>query len=278
VRRQTHHSVERAEGGGFWVPGRRVVVGESPYRPFETPFQEDTILRISDEGRILSEFSVPKIFYDHGMEAVLTATGSPFTNGMEWDQEIVHLNKIDELTSDIAGDFPMFAAGDLALSIRELNLVMVVDKAVETVKWWRIGPWVRQHDPQFRRGGTILVFNNNIYETIFGPGDQQTPVTAPRISNIVEIDPASGESRVVYGGKRSQELLTVVRGKVESTPRGGLLIVETEGGRVLETAPDGRVVWQYINRYSQEKVGEITTGRLYSSAYFDVKDWSCAAI
>src|SRR5262245_18004033 len=54
VHRQTHHSVERAEGGGFWVPGRRLVTKGNPFPPYDPPFQEDTILRVSDEGRILA--------------------------------------------------------------------------------------------------------------------------------------------------------------------------------------------------------------------------------
>ena len=83
------------------------------------------------------------------LEPVLTATGSAFENGMEWDREIVHLNKIEELTSDLAPDFTMFQAGDLALSSRDRNLIMVVDASVSRVKWWQIGPWIRQHDPEW---------------------------------------------------------------------------------------------------------------------------------
>jgi hypothetical protein len=46
--RQTHHSVELAEGGGFWVPGRRLVEdGASPFPPFPTPLTEDTLLKVS---------------------------------------------------------------------------------------------------------------------------------------------------------------------------------------------------------------------------------------
>ena len=116
LRRQTHHSVERAEGGGFWVPGRRLVLGQtSPYPPFETPIREDTILKVSDEGQVLDERPVAKVFYDNELEALLTAFGSVYRQQTEWGQEIVHLNKIEELTADIAGDFPMFEAGDLSL-------------------------------------------------------------------------------------------------------------------------------------------------------------------
>jgi hypothetical protein len=254
-----------------------MVEGDSPFPPFETPFEEDTILKVSEEGKILQEVSVPKIMYDNGLEAVLTATGSSFFASMSWDRELVHLNKIGELSTDLEGDFPMFEAGDLVLSIRDLNLVMVVDGAGERVKWWQVGPWIRQHDPEFIPGGRILLFSNNSYSTVFGanPDGQVTPDTTPQVSTVIEVDPVSRETKVVFGGRPGQELLSVVRGKVARTPEGGLLITEEDGGRVLETDSDGRIVWEYINRYSENEVAEVTEARVYRNSYFTVADWTC---
>ncbi len=194
---------------------------------------------------------------------------------MSWDEEILHLNKIEELTSDVAGDFPIFAAGDLALSIRELNMVMVVDPVDGRVKWWQIGPWLRQHDPEFKAGGTIVVFNNNIYETAFGESHSKSHVSIPRVSNVVEIDPISRDYQIIYGNRNGQEMLTVWRGKLDLTPNGGLIITEFEGGRVFEIDLGGNVIWEYINRYNQEEVAEISEARVYPDSYFSVSDWSC---
>jgi hypothetical protein len=270
VPRRTHHSVERAESGGFWVPGRRThQSGPSPYPPFEPPFWEDTILRVSDDGRVLSEVSMAGILYKNGLGSLLTA-GVRFSTEMEWDQELVHLNKIAELPSAIAGDFPMFEAGDLALSSRDQNLVMVVDKNADKVKWWRIGPWARQHDPEFKAGGTLVIFNNNTYE----------PADAPRRgsqwpTNILEIDPATGHHRVLFGGKPGEEMMTVVRGKVELTRQGGMLLTEFEAGRVLETDASGKIVWEYVRHHNAKEVTELTEARVYPADYFTVQDWTC---
>jgi arylsulfotransferase ASST len=275
LRRQTHHSVERAEGGGFWVAGRRLVDGPTPYPPFEAPFHEDTILKVSEAGQIVAEFSAVKIFYDAGLDPILTASGAAFENDMEWDREIVHLNKIEELTSDIAGDFPMFEAGDLALSIRDSNLVLVADKNVSRVKWWQIGPWIRQHDPEFKPGGKIVVFNNNIHQTAFEGTNLKASTGAPRVTNIMEIEPASRQAKTIYGGKAGQELLSIIRGKVDVTRVGGLFITEAQGGRVREVDANGKLLWEYVNRYSPDEIAEIGEARLYPSGYFTVTDWSC---
>lgn len=279
VPQRTHHSVERAEGGGFWVPGRRLVANvPTPYPPFDTPFDEDLILKITEDGQVERSLSVPKIFYDNGLEAVLTATGSRFKSGMAWDEEIVHLNKVAELSRELAPEFPMFEAGDLLLSLREQNLLMVVDRDGAKVKWWRIGPWRRQHDPEFRRGGTIMLFNNNVYETMFGASVDVSPVTAPRVSNIGDVNPVTGEYRVLFGGRPEQELLSGIRGKVDATPGGGLFITEFEGGRVIETDAQGKVLWEYVNHYSADEVAEITEARLYRPGYFTVASWSCDGV
>jgi hypothetical protein len=70
-------------------------------------------------------------------------------------------------------------------------------------------------------------------------------------------------------------MLTVIRGKLELTDAGGLLITEFEGGRVFETDAGGQIVWEYINRYDEDEVAEISEARLYAPEYFDVPDWTC---
>jgi len=52
------------------------------------------------------------------------------------------------------------------------------------VKWWRTGPFLRQHDPDFLPNGHILVFDNRL-----GGRDHRFGE-----SRIVEIDPKNPES------------------------------------------------------------------------------------
>ena len=280
VARETHHSVERAEGGGFWVPSRRHVFSEDVPRfpPFRRPYIEDTILRVSDDGEILREISLVDVFYQSGLEALLTANGEGIRSGWVWDREIAHLNKVGELKSDMAGEFPGFSAGDLILSIRMLNMILVIDPNTESIKWWHIGPWVRQHDPEFEKGGTIAVFNNNTYRMAFGYDVNvfsRVPADTPRVSNIVRFRPANGEHSIVFGGKPGEELLSVIRGKLEPTAAGGWFITEHEAGRALEVSAGGEIIWEYVNRYDEQDVAEITEARLYPADYFEAADWSC---
>jgi hypothetical protein len=281
LKHMTHHSVEVSERGGYWIPGRNHLQDPAadPYPPFtrlgsNAVFSDDLIMRVTEDGEIAEWKSVAGILYDNGLEPLLTATGSSFLPEDPADTELVHLNKIGELPRSMAGAFPEFEAGDLVLSLREHNLVLVVDPDTWRVKWHQTGPWRRQHDPEFNPDGTITVFNNNIYRMALDSLNRSSPDT-PRVSNIVGIDPRTRRAEVAYGLREGQELLTVIRGKHEPTPGGGFLITEFEGGRVFEVDAEGQIVWEYINRYDDEQVLEITEARLYPPSYFSRQNWSC---
>ena len=171
----------------------------------------------------------------------------------------------------MAGAFPTFRAGDLAISLRTHNLVLVVDPRNWRVKWHQTGPWLRQHDPWFLPDGAISVFNNNAYKFELDPGLRSNPA-GQRVSNITKVYPSTGRATIVYGGNERQSFLTVIRGKHQPTPEGGFLITEHEAGRVFEVDAQGEVVWEFINRYDAEQVLEITGALLYPREYFSVKD------
>ena len=277
----THHSLEVSERGGYLVPVRNYIWPDDfgMFPPMTRAsmagyFIEDLVLRVSDDGKIESRKSIPEILYSNGLESLMTSTGYSFSNDGFVDAEITHVNKIEELPSGFADKFPEFEAGDLVISLRNYNLLFVVDPDTWKVKWYQIGPWRRQHDPEFNGDGTITVFNNNTYRLDLGPNDKANR-DAPRISNIVKVNPSTGQAEVVYGQQEGEEFFSVIRGKHETVEGGGFLITEFEAGRVFETDSDRKIVWEYINRYDEDEVLEVTEARIYPSSYFTVEDWSC---
>lgn len=281
---RSHHSVVPAESGGYWIVGRQEwLAKEHPDRfpPFFTPgpdqlVQEDTILRVGEDGEVLDEVSIPQLMRENDLEALLSADGIKVPMNTEDTWELVHANKVTELPSELAAAFPTFEAGDLALSLRGLNLVMVVDPATWQVRWHQIGPWLRQHDPEFRPDGRISIFNNNVYyHTAYE--DDQTILDAPRDTNILAVDPDSRETEVIYGQATGQEMLSVVRGEHELLEDDGMLITEFDAGRVLQVDGDGRVVWEYVNRYDDDFVGEVTNASLHTPDEFETDGQTCTS-
>ena len=278
--RRTHHSIARAEDGNFWVLDQRSFEPNSPdaFYPFALSreiqqFREDLLLKVSPKGEVLEEHSLPKVFMQSkDLEALLTVANSLDPSGAR--VELLHTNKIDVLTPSIADAFPDFEAGDLLLSFRRLNTLMVLNPDTMTVKWFRTGPWLRQHDPEFKPDGKISVFNNNSYSVVIGR-NQRTNLDAPRTSEITEYDPKTDESVTVYGNRPGQEFLSVFRGDHQRLANGNTFVSENEAGRLFEVDPEGRMVWQYINRYDDQTELEMTDALVIPRDYFEVSDWSC---
>ena len=263
--RMTHHAVSPASDGGFWVPGIRYVDGASPFPAMSPPYEEDTLLKVSPDGKVLLELSVLGLLFDNHLEALLFANGP---DGIGLDKaNITHLNDVEELSPGMARQFPQFAAGDLLVSLRNLNLVMVVDPATRKVKWHQIGPWMDQHDPDFTTDGKISVFSNN--------NDLTEDGSRLGGSTIIEIDPVSRKSHVRYGGTPNQKLYSNVRGNHQTLENGNMLIVEARGGRVIEINPAGDIVWKFVNRYDDDYVAYVNDAIRYPPDYFKVRDWTC---
>jgi hypothetical protein len=265
VPRMTHHSISPSSGGGYWVPGRIFTETLEGYPPAGQPYMDDQILEIAPDGTVLTEVSVSELFRRNELFSLLV-TGSWETFPRDGG-ETAHLNDIEELPDSLADRFPTFSPSDLILSFRHRNLLMVVDSRTWEVQWHRTGPWIRQHDPDFTPRGTISVFNNNSDDTFLG--------TLLGGSNILELDPVSGIVTTSYAPRSGQEMHTSLRGKHQILPNGNLLVTQFEAGRLFEVDGNGEVVWEYVNRYDEDEVAELTGAIRYPLDYFRVDDWSC---
>lgn len=277
-----HHTLSAAMGGGYWIGGRVIKnrADDPDFRPMTNPMRKngrienDEILRVSADGKVLARKSVFELMMENGLEPVLTANGTPQRGETLADNEILHLNKITELPPDIAAAFPEFRAGDIALSARDYNIVMVVDPTTWKVRWHSVGPWLRQHSVRFTPDGRISVFNNNSYSYEL-LNDGKTDLSVPVHSNILAVDPRTGASEVLYGDRPGEELASVERGFEQPLADGGILVTETYGGRAFQIDKDRKIVWEYINRYDDDNVIEMTSAEVYPAGYFAVKNWSC---
>jgi len=277
LHRPGHHSVERAAEGGYWIPGRRYFAAGSPapedqFPPFtlkqpKGEFSDDTVQHVSEDGRVIEEHSIMRLLYDSGLEPVLTATGESFRAGAGGHSDLLHVNKIGELPPALAPAFPMFEAGELMLSVRNRNLVMVTDAKAEKIKWWMIGPFIRQHDPDFNADGTITVFDNH--------SDLSLDGSRGGGSRIWRIDPATKAAVTLYGGRPDQPMYSPERSTHQMQANGNILIAEAQSGRAFEVTPAGKIVWEYINRYDADRVTWVHDAEAFDPSYFTVTDWSC---
>ena len=164
-----------------------------------------------------------------------------------------HPNDAEPLRADMAAAFPMFAAGDVLISLRELNLVAVVDPGTGRMKWWRHGPWFKQHDPDFQPDGTITVYDN---------------ATGEGASGIRRTRPGEDEVETVFSGTGEVPFYSWRRGKHQVLPDGNILLTEAEGGRVLEVTPEGELAWERHMVWSPDQNLIVTEARFVPYGYF----------
>jgi hypothetical protein len=197
-----------------------------------------------DDGRIVSEISMADIIAANPEIDILELrrrhADFPTRNSKgrpgRWLGDPFHLNDVDPLPRSLAHSFPTFSAGDLLVSVREINLIFVLDPKTLAVKWWFIGAAIRQHDPDWLANGRLGVFNNRM---------------ARDYSEIVEIDPATFAKTVAVDGRRL-DFYSRIRGKQQALPGGGWLITSAQQGRVMELSPSGDVALEFYIVLRQE--------------------------
>jgi hypothetical protein len=211
---------------------------------------DDTILRIDAQGRVVAAISLLDRLLASGLEAVLYANAMDDPR-LGYIENPLHFNDVEVLREDMAAAFPLFAAGDILVSLRNLNLIAVLDRETFLVKWWMTGPFVRQHDPDFLPNGHLLVFDNR----------RGGPAREFGFSRILEIDPATRRVVWSYTGSEREPFYTNIRGKQQLLPNGNVLVTEAHAGRVFELArgPDGdRIAWEWVNGVGDGLAGLVT--------------------
>jgi hypothetical protein len=250
-----HHSVYEDKEGNLWVPGRRwrnESLDKLPY--ISSPFLEEYILKFSPDGELLKKVSIIDVIYGSKYEAVMFADRDFKVE--HTGREITHINDIEVLDQSMSDAFELFDTGDILVSMRDLNLLVVIDPELEKIKWSMTGPYLRQHDPDFLPTGRISVYDN-----------RQTHVDGNVFSRILELDAVTQNVYVLYEGDDENPFFSGIMGKQQHLLNGNILITETMGGRAFEVTVEGEVVWSYVNRWDSERVIAISEATRYPLSY-----------
>lgn len=269
LRNDAHHSIAQADDGTFWLPistPSQVPTSDrfpEGYPGLDRHVNHDRLLRISEDGEALDTLSVLDILYGNDLVRYLPKARVVVPS------DLLHVNDVEPLPQHMANEYPLFESGDLLISIRASDLVLVVDPATEVVRWHASDPFVQQHDPDFIGGGWIGVFDNRKDGTARG--------TQLNGSRIVAIQPHTDSVKVIFPSEVSDPFYTPILGKWQTLGNGNLLLTEGRPGRVVEVAPDGRTVWEWIHEpFDASRAVEVTEGTRYDLAPEEVALWPCA--
>jgi len=232
-----HHAVTLADDGTLWT------------------LLDDAIAQVdAATGAVLRVIDIRKDLVDgKRLQGVFAIRTDERQDAPAWVGDPFHINDVEPLPAALAAAFPMFAPGDLLVSLRELNLVAVLDPASLDLKWWSHGPWHKQHDPDFQPDGSIAVYDNDMG---FGA------------SRIIKVFPATGRFAVALQGTEAEPFYNWRRGKHQGLANGNTLVVDAENGRVFEADPAGRRVWTYENVYDAGWNAIVTEGIQIPPGFF----------
>ncbi len=232
---RTHHKLYLDENDILWAPGQINHDEPLPDLPnYIPPFIEPTVIKVSLDGEILNEISLFDVLKKNDLEGLLNLSSidqrEVYVTG-----DTLHLNDVETFPSYL--DEGVFKVGDIMVSLRNINTILIFREEDLKVTQISTGSFVRQHDPDFIDGNTISVFDNyNIAPEDYG---QQSRIWIKSF--------ADGQQSIYYTGSEQQPFYTDIVGNHQWLPNGNLLITESVKGRAFEIDPQGHIVWEYVN-------------------------------
>ncbi|WP_162912966.1 arylsulfotransferase family protein [Rhodospirillaceae bacterium SYSU D60014] len=232
---RAHHDLDVAEDGTIYL-----LTHETRFDEIETakhmapPRVDDYVVLLSPDGEELKKVSVLDALVKSPYGRLLIrvpwyATGESRTG------DFTHANAVDLIGAEAAANMPFATQGQVLLSLRELDMIVLLDLDREEIVWALRGPWLGQHDPDVLPNGNILLFDNAGH---YDDGGE---------SRVIEFDPETLQITWSYAGDAQHPFESIVRSGQDRLPNGNTLITESDGGRIFEVTPDGTIVWEYVN-------------------------------
>ena len=266
--RFTHHSIFRdSDTGILWVCSEIYHEKRSEKYPnYIPPFTESTVLQVTENGKVLDELSILDLLHDNNLEGLMYL-GTLENYDTRISGDLMHLNDVEPFPAGINEGF--FNRGDVMVSLRNINTIVVYDDSTKNVKNVTIGSFVRQHDPDFIDGNTISIFDNH------NTGSHQKGKQSRIL--IKEFDKDS--TYTFYSGSEKSPFNTNILGKHQWLKNGHVLITEAKKGRAFEVDDKGTIFWQYNNLTGEGQTGAVFEAfripRKFSKEFFEKKMKEC---
>ncbi|MDZ4860706.1 MAG: arylsulfotransferase family protein [Candidatus Hydrogenedentes bacterium] len=230
--RYHHHLCVTQDGTIYTLERREVERNEVSPLPL---IWEDFVTRLTPGGEVIDSISL--------LECVLNSPFAPMLDRIDTtERDIFHTNTIEVLDGKFSGLLPAFSAGRILVSFSLINTIAVIDLEQRRVVWALSDLWRFQHQPTMLENGNLLVFDNQ---------------GRTRQSRVLEISPATQQIVWQYEGTPETPFFTLTCGSSQRLANGNTLITESDEGRAIEVAPDGGIVWEYLNPHRAGEHNEL---------------------
>ena len=266
-----HHDVKVADDGTIWALSANFHAEQpAAYAHIASPYYDDVIQRLSPDGKVLEEFSLLDAIYRSGYQGLVLEGKSSYPESKQDDP--THSNDIEIVDADFAARNDFANEGDLLISLRSVDSIVLIDRETKLVKWALTGLFLRQHDPDLHPDGTISVFDNRTARGQFNMASRTVEPQSFGYSRLLRFDPVTQRILWQFQGSREEPFYTSVQGDHQILLNGNVMAVETEAGRIIEIDPaTNEIVWEWFNVVERgerkDLVGRVTRAFRYGADY-----------
>jgi len=222
-----HHDLWVRPNGEIYVLFRRAVRVTAIHD--ELDVFEDQVLILGPDGARRDAISLLDVLQKSQFGFLLPSL-SPTWDGAEdgGALDVLHANHVEVMDGRLQHLNPLFAAGNLLISVRNINAIFILDGRSRDVLWlWGPTNLTFQHHPTLLENGNILVFDNGI-----------------KRSRVLEVEL---RSRRIVWQYEADHFFSAKRGSNQRLPNGNTLITESDAGYVFEVTRSGEIVWEFAN-------------------------------
>jgi hypothetical protein len=173
------------------------------------------------------------------------------------ESDLLHTNSVKVLSRSLVSKFPLFKAGQVLLSMRNIDTIAVLDRHTRRVAWASQGLWRLQHDAEFLSNGHLLLYDN---------------AGLQRETRILEYDPLTQATPWAYTNEHATHFSAVFRGMKQRLPNGNTFIVDPDNRRLFEVTSDKELVWENYCSLPPIPPGQIPRAHAVNSARRYVPD------
>lgn len=221
-----HHDVDFASNGDILTLTRRAV-SLACCQGGETPVLDNYLVVFSAVGKMIKRISIAEALNR-------SAFGSTWQDWIDPEehspQDILHVNSVQLLDSEVFGSDPLWGSDNVLLSIRDLNAIALLDLRREVVVHLIRSSFRKQHHAKLIAQNRLLFFDNR------GLGGAST---------VREVDPFSWEQTWAFGEQEGNRFYSHYQGTCYRLPNGNTLITNSQGGNAFEVTPAAEVVWRF---------------------------------
>ncbi|MCB9983423.1 MAG: aryl-sulfate sulfotransferase [Rhodospirillales bacterium] len=211
------------------------------YEMKDLPFLEDNIVVLSPDGEEIKTLSLIDALDNSPYNAVLASVPESY-NG-----DPTHSNSVDYIYENHP-DVSWMKKGYLLISIRNLNVMAVLDPETGNLVYANGLISRMQHDLDILPNGHLMVFDNH------------GSMTEGGYTRVIEFDPQTQEIYWIYDPdvkSHGYEFHNKFWGMQQRLSDGRTMIVDPEYGRIFEVDEAKNIVWDYRVPMSEEIDGEL---------------------